>query len=78
MVDASWVRASRSGSGAASAIRYGCNASTRAASFITERLKNALALIEVRVLDHFIVSGEGYCGFVERGLLPCNSHGGAV
>lgn len=36
---------------------------------ITKRLKDALALIDVRVLDHFIV-GAGEClSFSERGLL---------
>jgi DNA repair protein RadC len=36
---------------------------------ITQRLKDALALIEVRVLDHFIVTAEGSISFAERGLL---------
>ena len=36
---------------------------------ITLRLKEALALIDVRVLDHFII-GDGECvSFAERGLL---------
>ncbi len=35
---------------------------------ITERLKKALALIDVRVLDHLIV-GEEVTSFAERGLL---------
>jgi DNA repair protein RadC len=35
---------------------------------ITKRLKDALALIEVRVLDHMIV-GDEIVSFVERGLL---------
>ena len=35
---------------------------------ITQRLKAALALIDVRVLDHFIV-GDDVVSFVERGLL---------
>jgi DNA repair protein RadC len=35
---------------------------------ITERLKKALALIDVRVLDHLIV-GEDVTSFAERGLL---------
>jgi DNA repair protein RadC len=36
---------------------------------ITKRLKDALALVDVRVLDHFIVGeGEG-ASFAERGLL---------
>jgi len=42
---------------------------SQADELITRRLKEALALIDVRVLDHFIV-GEGACiSFSERGLL---------
>ena len=36
---------------------------------ITSRLKDALALIDVRVLDHFIVAGGTVLSFAERGLL---------
>lgn len=36
---------------------------------ITQELKKALALIDVRVLDHFIVAGNETLSFVERGLL---------
>jgi DNA repair protein RadC len=35
---------------------------------ITQRLKEALALVEVRTLDHVIVA-EDTCSFAERGLL---------
>lgn len=35
---------------------------------ITQRLKDALALVDVRVLDHFIV-GSGVMSFAERGLI---------
>jgi len=35
---------------------------------ITERLKKALALVDIRVLDHLIV-GEEVISFAERGLL---------
>ncbi|MCW8336535.1 JAB domain-containing protein, partial [Vibrio paucivorans] len=35
---------------------------------ITERLKDALALVDVRVLDH-IVTGEICTSFAERGWL---------
>lgn len=42
---------------------------SQADELITRRLKEALALIDVRVLDHFIV-GDGECiSFSERGLL---------
>lgn len=36
---------------------------------LTQALKQALALIDVRVLDHFIVAGAGVVSFAERGLL---------
>ena len=35
---------------------------------ITNRLKEALALVDIRVLDHFIV-GDEIVSFAERGLL---------
>jgi len=36
---------------------------------ITQKLKEALALIDVRVLDHFVIGGTEYFSFAERGLL---------
>lgn len=36
---------------------------------LTRRLKDALALIDVRVLDHFVVSAGESVSFAERGLL---------
>lgn len=42
---------------------------SRADEVITIELKNALALIDVRVLDHFIVAGNQTLSFVEAGLL---------
>lgn len=36
---------------------------------ITARLKEALQLVEIRVLDHFIVAGGQIVSFAERGLL---------
>ena len=36
---------------------------------LTRNLKEALALIEVKVLDHFIVAGHQAISFAERGLL---------
>lgn len=36
---------------------------------ITQQLKQALALIDVRVLDHFIVAGNQTLSFAEQGLL---------
>lgn len=43
---------------------------SRADEVLTGRLKEALALIDVGVLDHIIVTAEGsYTSFAERGLL---------
>ena len=36
---------------------------------ITRRLKEALALVDIRVLDHFIVTGSESLSFAEQGLL---------
>ncbi len=36
---------------------------------LTDALKQALLLVDVRVLDHFIVAGAGCLSFAERGLL---------
>ena len=36
---------------------------------LTTALKQALALVDVRVLDHFIVAGNSVLSFAERGLL---------
>ncbi len=36
---------------------------------ITQRLKDALALVDIRVLDHFIVTAEDSLSFAEKGLL---------
>ncbi len=42
---------------------------SRADEMITRRLKEALALVDVRVLDHFVISGGESVSFAERGLL---------
>lgn len=36
---------------------------------ITKRLKEALALVDIRVLDHIVVAGAATVSFAERGLL---------
>ena len=36
---------------------------------LAARLKQALALVDVRVLDHIIVGGDTTTSFAERGLL---------
>ena len=42
---------------------------SRADEMLTRSLKEALALVDVRVLDHFIVAGHQTLSFAERGLL---------
>ncbi len=42
---------------------------SQADRWLTEQLKTALALVDVRVLDHFIVAGNHSLSFAERGLL---------
>ena len=42
---------------------------SRADELLTQALKQALALIDVRVLDHFVVAGSRTVSFSERGLL---------
>jgi len=42
---------------------------SQADNMLTQTLRDALALIDVRVLDHFIVAGNGILSFAERGLL---------
>jgi DNA repair protein RadC len=36
---------------------------------LTQALKQALALVDIKVLDHFIIAGTGALSFAERGLL---------
>ncbi len=42
---------------------------SRADELLTRNLKDALALVDVKVLDHFIVAGSHTLSFAERGLL---------
>lgn len=42
---------------------------SHADELLTRNLKEALALVEVKVLDHFIVAGNQAISFAERGLL---------
>jgi DNA repair protein RadC len=42
---------------------------SHADELLTRSLKEALALVDVRVLDHFVVAGNGVMSFAERGLL---------
>ena len=59
---------------AAALIAYHCHPSgdptpSRADEVLTHRLKDALALLDIRLLDHFVVSAEGSVSMAERGLL---------
>jgi DNA repair protein RadC len=36
---------------------------------LTQSLKQALALVDIKVLDHFIVAGNSALSFAERGLI---------
>jgi DNA repair protein RadC len=36
---------------------------------LTQALKQALALVDVKVLDHFVIAGVGLTSFAERGLV---------
>ena len=42
---------------------------SEADKFITQRLKQALGLLDIRVLDHFIIGSEATYSFAEHGLL---------
>ena len=47
----------------------GCREPSHADELLTAHLKSALALVDVRVLDHFVVAGAESISFAERGLL---------
>jgi DNA repair protein RadC len=36
---------------------------------LTQSLKQALALVDIKVLDHFIIAGNSALSFAERGLI---------
>ena len=42
---------------------------SRADEYLTSTLKTALALVDVKVIDHFVVAGTVSVSFAERGLL---------
>lgn len=42
---------------------------SHADQLLTQTLKQALALVDVKVLDHFVVAGAAALSFAERGLL---------
>ena len=42
---------------------------SRADELLTQALKQALSLVDIRTLDHFVVAGHSVVSFAERGLL---------
>ena len=42
---------------------------SRADELLTQALKQALALVDIRTLDHFVVAGNRVVSFAERGLI---------
>ena len=42
---------------------------SRADEFLTQSLRSALALVDIRVLDHIVIAGSNATSFAERGLL---------
>jgi len=42
---------------------------SRADEVLTHALKQALALVDVKVLDHFVVGASSAMSFAERGLI---------
>lgn len=42
---------------------------SRADEFLTATLKSALALVDIRLMDHFVVAGDATVSFAQRGLL---------
>ena len=47
----------------------GVSEPSRADELLTAALRQALALVEVKVLDHFVVAGTSLTSFAERGFL---------
>lgn len=47
----------------------GCAEPSRADELLTNTLKQALGLVDIRVIDHFVVTAESCTSFAERGLL---------
>jgi DNA repair protein RadC len=42
---------------------------SQADELITFRIRDALALVDIRVLDHLVVGGNSVVSFAERGLI---------
>ena len=42
---------------------------SRADEFLTQTLKSTLSLVDVRIIDHFVVAGDQVVSFAQRGLV---------
>mgnify|MGYP003390914434 FL=1 len=42
---------------------------SRADEYLTQTLKSTLSLVDVRIIDHFVVAGDQVVSFAERGLI---------
>jgi DNA repair protein RadC len=47
----------------------GCAEPSQADELLTRQLKEALAMVDVNVLDHFVIAGTQALSFAERGLI---------
>ena len=47
----------------------GVSEPSRADEALTQSLKAALAMVDIKALDHFVVAGNGVLSFAERGLI---------
>jgi DNA repair protein RadC len=47
----------------------GCPEPSRSDEYLTQTLRSALQLVDVRVIDHIVVARSGSVSFAERGLL---------
>ena len=47
----------------------GCAEPSRADELLTQTLKQALQLVDIKVLDHFIIGGQTVLSFAERALI---------
>lgn len=47
----------------------GCVDPSQADRVLTTRIRDALSLVDVRLIDHFVVGGDNVFSFAERGLL---------
>ena len=64
-----WRTHAGSGALAAGGSRLGVAEPSRADELLTQALKQALALVDVRTLDHFVVAGARLVSLAERGLV---------